>query len=151
MTIIYTDNGTRFINEKECLQVNYNKESRCVEVWPNGEVMKNPQYYLIEGVSQVKYVSPVHDFEFDTSTDELKRLKECVKYEMFRYSRTLDCFHLVRNFCLTTLLKHFVDADNEIYEKVSDEWEEVCDKIAKKQDEIAERIRLEINQNNKEP
>lgn len=151
MTIIYTDNGTRFINENECLQINYNKESRHVEVWTNGEVMKNPQYYLIEGVSKVKYVSPVHDFEFDSATDELKWLKKRIKDEMFRYSRTLDCFHLVRNFCITTLLENFIDADNEIYEKVSDEWEEVCDKVAKKQAEIAERYGLEINQNNKEP
>jgi hypothetical protein len=148
MTIIYTDNGTRFINENECVNISHNEEKRCVEVWLPGK-LKLP-YFKIEGVERVRYVSDGHDLDFDTSTDELKGLKECLKLEMFRCSRMRDCYHLVRNFCLTTLLKHFVDADNEIFKKVSDEWQEVCDKIAKKQDEIAERIGLKINQNNKE-
>ena len=148
MTIIYTDNGTRFINENECVNISHNEEKRCAEVWLPGK-LKLP-YFKIEGVERVRYVSDGHDFEFDSATDELKRLNKCLKDEMFRGSRMRDCYYLVRNFCITTLLENFVDADNEIYEKVSEEWKEVCDKIAKKENEIAERIGLEINPNDKE-
>jgi hypothetical protein len=148
MTIIYTDNGTRFINEKECVNISHNEESKSVEVWMSGN--KKLPYFKIEGVERVRYVSDGHDFEFDSSTDELKRLNKRIKYEMFRGSRMRDCYHLVRNFCITILLENFVDADKETFKKVSDEWKEVCDKIAKKQDEIAAQIGLEINQNNKE-
>lgn len=139
MTIIYTDNGTRLINEKECVNISHDKEGRCVGVWMTGN--KKLPYFKIEGVERVRYVSDGHDFEFDSSTDELKRLNKCLEDEIFRYLQTLDCYNLVRNFCLDILMK-VIYADEKTFKEVSDKWNEVCNKIAKKQDEIAVQIGL---------
>ncbi len=59
MIIIKTNNGDRFINEAETLQVRHNKDKALVEVWPSrwGNQQQQPQYYIIEHVESVIYTT----------------------------------------------------------------------------------------------
>jgi len=57
MIIVRTNNGDRFINEEETLQVIHNKDKANVEVWPSRWLdQKQPQSYLIENVESVQYL-----------------------------------------------------------------------------------------------
>lgn len=57
MIIVRTNNGDRFINEEETLQVIHNKDIATVEVWPSRWLdQKQPQSYLIEHVESVQYL-----------------------------------------------------------------------------------------------
>lgn len=59
MIIVKTNNGDRFINEAETLQVSHNKDKAQVEVWPSrwGNQQQQPQYYIIEHVESVIYTT----------------------------------------------------------------------------------------------
>ena len=59
MIIVKTNNGDRFINEAETLQVSHNKDKAQVEVWPSrwGNQQQQPQYYIIEHVEAVIYTT----------------------------------------------------------------------------------------------
>ena len=59
MIIVKTNNGDRFINEAETLQVSHNKDKALVEVWPSrwGNQQQQPQYYIIEHVESVIYTT----------------------------------------------------------------------------------------------
>ena len=64
MIIVKTNNGDRFINEAETLQVNHLRDKAQVEVWPArwGNQQQQPQYYLIEHVIEVMYVDNGRQF-----------------------------------------------------------------------------------------
>lgn len=109
-----------------------------MEVWPKGDIIKHPQYYMIEGVSQVKYVSAGHDFEFDSSADYIAELKNIIQFTKFRVDKYKSCYTLVRNFCITTLLENVVSGDDEKYKKIMDEWGDVIKKIEKIRTEVYE-------------
>ena len=59
MIIVKTNNGDRFINEAETLQVNHIRDKALVEVWPSrwGNQQQQPQYYIIEHVESVIYTT----------------------------------------------------------------------------------------------
>ena len=59
MIIVKTNNGDRFINEAETIQVSHNKDNAQVEVWPSkwGNQPHQPQYYIIEHVESVIYTN----------------------------------------------------------------------------------------------
>ncbi|MBO5707595.1 MAG: hypothetical protein J6T37_01435 [Bacteroidales bacterium] len=143
MVIIKTDAGTRFINENECLQINHNETNRCVEVWPKGEVLKTPQYYLIENVSQVRYVSPAHDIEFDSKENFIAELIEKIKDESFRAKHINVCYNLLRNFCMRTLLKNEALIDDEKNANIMDEWLKICERLKEEHEKIKTRCENE--------
>ena len=59
MIIVKTNNGDRFINEAETLQINHIRDKAQVEVWPSrwGNQQQPPQYYIIEHVESVIYTT----------------------------------------------------------------------------------------------
>ena len=59
MIIVKTNNGDRFINEAETLQINHIRDKAQVEVWPSrwGNQQQQPQYYIIEHVEAVIYTT----------------------------------------------------------------------------------------------
>ena len=59
MIIVKTNNGDRFINEAETLQINHIRDKSLVEVWPSrwGNQQQQPQYYIIEHVESVIYTT----------------------------------------------------------------------------------------------
>ena len=59
MIIVKTNNGDRFINEAETLQINHIRDKAQVEVWPSrwGNQQQQPQYYIIEHVESVIYTT----------------------------------------------------------------------------------------------
>lgn len=78
MIIIKTNNGDRFINEAETLQVSHIKDKAQVEVWPSrwGNQQQLPQYYIIEHVEQVIYTDHPHDVDWVDKGSELDRLSK---------------------------------------------------------------------------
>lgn len=76
MIIIKTNNGDRFINEAETLQVSHVKDKAQVEVWPSrwGNQQQLPQYYIIEHVEQVIYADHPHEVDWVDKGSELERL-----------------------------------------------------------------------------
>ena len=59
MIIVKTNNGDRFINEAETLQINHIRDKAQAEVWPSrwGNQQQQPQYYIIEHVESVIYTT----------------------------------------------------------------------------------------------
>lgn len=137
MTIIYTDAGTRFINEKECVNISHNEESRCVDIWLPGK-HKLP-YFKIEGVERVRCVSDEHDFVFDSSADDIAELKKKLENATFRGNKLSECSTILRNFCIDNLLKVVREDGCDILDMVENQWNDVCDKLRKRMEEIAER------------
>ena len=78
MIIVKTNNGDRFINEAETLQVNHNKDKAQVEVWPSrwGNQQQQPQYYVIEHVEAVIYTTQETKWEDEGS--EVESLKATI-------------------------------------------------------------------------
>jgi len=74
MIIVKTNNGDRFINEAETLQVNHNKDKAQVEVWPSrwGNQQQQPQYYVIEHVEAVIYTT--QETKWKDEGSEVKKL-----------------------------------------------------------------------------
>lgn len=75
MIIVKTNNGDRFINEAETLQVSHNKDKALVEVWPSrwGNQQQQPQYYIIEHVESVIYTT--QETKWKDEGSELETLK----------------------------------------------------------------------------
>ena len=130
---------TRFINENEVMQLNYNMTHRCVEVWPKGDIMGKPQYYMVEDVVRVRYVSEGHDCELDSAADEVAELKKKLENATFRGNKLSECCTILRNFCIDNLLKVVREDGSDIYDMVENQWNDVCDKLRKRMEEIAER------------
>lgn len=80
MIIVKTTNGDRFINEAETLQMNHIKDKAQVEVWPSrwGNQQQQPQYYLIENVEGVTFISNTQPACISDEGSEVARLlKSC--------------------------------------------------------------------------
>lgn len=78
MIIVKTNNGDRFINEAETLQVNHIKDKKQVEVWPSrwGDQQQQPQFYVIEHVEKVVYTNLAQSTEWSDEGSEIKKLKK---------------------------------------------------------------------------
>ena len=93
MIIIKTNNGDRFINEAETLQVSHIKDNALVEVWPSrwGNQQQQPQYYIIEHVESVIYTTQETKWKDEGSELEMlkKRLKDiCQLVDQYRKKET---------------------------------------------------------------
>jgi len=75
MIIVKTNNGDRFINEAETLQVIHNKDKAEVEVWPSkwGNQPHQIQNYIIEHVESVIYTT--QETKWKDEGSELETLK----------------------------------------------------------------------------
>ena len=75
MIIVKTNNGDRFINEAETLQINHIRDKAQVEVWPSrwGNQQQQPQYYIIEHVESVIYTT--QETKWKDEGSELETLK----------------------------------------------------------------------------
>ena len=91
MIIVKTNNGDRFINEAETLQINHIRDKALVEVWPSrwGNQQQQPQYYIIEHVESVIYTNADQTVKYEDQSkyismyddyigmqNEIARLKE---------------------------------------------------------------------------
>ena len=76
MIIVKTNNGDRFINEAETLQVSHIKDNALVEVWPSRwcNQQQQPQYYIIEHVESVIYTT--QETKWKDEGAELETLKK---------------------------------------------------------------------------
>ena len=76
MIIVKTNNGDRFINEAETLQINHIKDKAQVEVWPSrwSNQQQQPQYYIIEHVESVIYTT--QETKWKDEGSELETLKK---------------------------------------------------------------------------
>jgi len=81
MIIVKTNNGDRFINEAETLQVNHNKDKALVEVWPSrwGNQQQQPQYYIIEHVESVIYTNADQTVKYEDKGSEVEKLKKRIE------------------------------------------------------------------------
>ena len=81
MIIVKTNNGDRFINEDETLQVIHNKDKAQVEVWPSrwGNQQQHPQYFVIEHVEAVIYTNAAQATQWKDEGSDLEKLK--TKYD----------------------------------------------------------------------
>ena len=77
MIIVKTNNGDRFINEAETLQINHIRDKAQVEVWPSrwGNQQQQPQYYIIEHVESVIYTNADHTVKYEEKCSEVEELK----------------------------------------------------------------------------
>lgn len=78
MIIVKTNNGDRFVNEAETLQVCHNKDKAEVEVWPSrwGNQQQVPQYFVITHVEAVIYTSDAQAIEWKDEGSEVEELKK---------------------------------------------------------------------------
>ena len=93
MIIVKTNNGDRFINEAEVLQVNHVKDNEMVEVWPSrwGNQQQQPQFFIIEDVESVIYTTQETKWKDEGSELETlkKRLKDiCQLVDQYRKKET---------------------------------------------------------------
>ena len=78
MIIVKTNNGDRFINEEETLQVIHNKDVATVEVWPSRcSDQQQPQPYLIGDVESVQYLHG-KDIQWKDEGSEVESLKATI-------------------------------------------------------------------------
>lgn len=101
MIIIKTNNGDRFINEAETLQVSHVKDKAQVEVWPSrwGNQQQQPQYYVIGDVEQVIYSDHPHEFDWVDKGSELDRLSK-------EYSEHLKQSNELRVKCMDLVIEN---------------------------------------------
>ena len=85
MIIVKTNNGDRFINEAETLQINHIRDKAQVEVWPSrwGNQQQQPQYYIIEHVESVIYTTQEtkwkdEGLELETLKKQLRDINQLV-------------------------------------------------------------------------
>ena len=85
MIIVKTNNGDRFINEAETLQINHIRDKAQVEVWPSrwGNQQQQPQYYIIEHVESVIYTTQEtkwkdEGLELETPKKQLREINQLV-------------------------------------------------------------------------
>lgn len=88
MIIILTRKGNVFVNEKNCERIIYNRETKTVEIVTIIECKEHTE--KISSVEYVRYVSDMHDENFDTETeyfDKLKKIREAwvdMRYTAYR-------------------------------------------------------------------
>ena len=97
MIIVKTNNGDRFINEAETLQINHIRDNALVEVWPSrwGNQQQQPQYYIIENVESVIYTT--QETKWKDEGSEIQRLKAELEKEKKKYSQLCEYFGYVRD------------------------------------------------------
>ena len=85
MIIVKTNNGDRFINEAETIQINHIRDKAQVEVWPSrwGNQQQQPQYYIIEHVESVIYTTQEtkwkdEGLELETLKKRLREINQLV-------------------------------------------------------------------------
>ena len=85
MIIVKTNNGDRFINDSETLQINHIRDKAQVEVWPSrwGNQQQQPQYYIIEHVESVIYTTQEtkwkdEGLELETPKKQLREINQLV-------------------------------------------------------------------------
>ena len=96
MIIVKTNNGDRFINEAETLQVRHIKDKALVEVWPSrwGNQQQQPQYYIIENVESVIYTT--QETKWKDEGSEIQRLKAVIEKKEKELSKEYDHFVYMR-------------------------------------------------------
>ena len=96
MIIVKTNNGDRFINEAETLQVNHIRDNALVEVWPSrwGNQQQQPQYYIIEHVESVIYTT--QETKWKDEGSEIQRLKAIIEKKEKEMSKEYDHFVYMR-------------------------------------------------------
>jgi hypothetical protein len=96
MIIVKTNNGDRFINEAETLQINHIRDNALVEVWPSrwGNQQQQPQYYIIEHVESVIYTT--QETKWKDEGSEIQRLKAELEKKEKELSKEYDHFVYMR-------------------------------------------------------
>jgi signal recognition particle GTPase len=96
MIIVKTNNGDRFINEAETLQINHIRDNALVEVWPSrcGNQQQQPQYYIIEHVESVIYTT--QETKWKDEGSEIQRLKAELEKKEKELSKGYDHFAYIR-------------------------------------------------------
>lgn len=96
MIIVKTNNGDRFINEAETLQVIHIKDKALVEVWPSrwGNQQQQPQYYIIENVESVIYTT--QETKWKDEGSEIQRMKAVIEKKEKELSKEYDHFVYMR-------------------------------------------------------
>ena len=145
MIIVKTNNGDRFINEEETLQVIHNKDIATVEVWPGRCLdQQQPQPYLIGHVESVQYLHG-KDIQWKDEGSEVKILKataekkdEEIRKEItnLRFAnRWLDIYRDAIYKINETVKKAIVgvgpEAINAIIEEAEKEYEESMKELRK--------------------
>ena len=74
MIIILTRKGNVFVNEKNCERIIYNRETKTVEIVTIIECKEHTE--KISSVEYVRYVSDMHDEDFDTETEYFDKLEK---------------------------------------------------------------------------
>lgn len=135
MIIIYTKNGPRFVNNAEILQLNFNRESETVEVFPSkwGNQQQKPEYYMIENVIRVRYVSDAQaiDYIYDgLSIEKLKRKADEKEEELGRLLKKSNNQNKYFQGLLFRINARFPEILKEIEKEIDEE-----NKILKKRQE----------------
>ena len=96
MIIVKTNNGDRFINEAETLQVNHIRDNALVEVWPSRwcNQQQQPQYYIIEHVESVIYTT--QETKWKDEGSEIQWLKAELEKKEKELSKEYDHFSYIR-------------------------------------------------------
>jgi len=135
MIIIYTKNGPRFVNNAEILQLNFNRESETVDVFPSkwGNQQQKPEYYMIEHVIRVRYVSDAKaiDYIYDGQTiEKLKREADEKEEELGRLLKKYKNQNKYFQGLLLRINARFPEILKEIEKEIDEE-----NKILKKRQE----------------
>lgn len=113
MIIVKTDNGTKFINEKEAVMVCHDKKAKKVSF----HTRETMQGVTIHDVESVMYSSDSHPFEFKDEGSEIEKLKKELENEKRRLNYHLWHFSFVREWlfiyrnALETLSDKYKQAD----------------------------------------
>ena len=149
MIIVKTNNGDRFINEAETLQVNHNKDKAQVEVWPSrwGNQQQQPQYYVIEHVEAVIYTT--QETKWKDEGSEVKKLIANLESKnkeisgIIRRSRYINHWLEIHRDAIykikETARKAIVGIAPEIINMIIDEAEKEYEKSQKEFNEILEK------------
>ena len=108
MIIVKTNNGDRFINEAETLQVSHNKDKALVEVWPSrwGNQQQQPQYYIIEHVESVIYTNADQTVKYEDKGSEVEKLKKRIE-DGYIFSKDLQSKYI-------SMYDEYIGMQNEI-------------------------------------
>ena len=149
MIIVKTNNGDRFINEEETLQVIHNKDKANVEVWPSrwGD-RQQPQPYLIGDVESVQYLhgkeiqwkdegSEVEELKatIDSVDKEINMLLRRGRYIYHWFEIHKDAIYKIKEMAKKAIVGIGPEAINAIIEEAEKEYE----KSQKEFDEMLEK------------
>ena len=149
MIIVRTNNGDRFINEEETLQVIHNKDIATVEVWPRRcSDQQQPQPYLIGHVESVQYLygKEIQWKDEGSEVENLKATIESVDKEinmLLRRGRYINHWLEIHKDAICklkeTAKKAVVGIAPEIINSIIEEAEKEYDKSQKEFNEMLEK------------